>query len=383
MTTGKKMGKQNRQRRRQVDGIRRSAGQSAAVADRAEAGLASMVEGIVNVACAQGQRVRHIHLDGFERLRAGFIDKGFRWPSWSYLPLALVGAGLGEGVALDLNPSFISPATILASLVAAWLPGRIAVRFDDDLAAALIATPLEATIPAEVLRRLPTWGLYIDAPHLGPDSGFFVALDPGRLEAPGRSPSSDPDELLVVVIKSDSEQGLRHLMSTVWLLPGASIAESLAAQARQRAVYGSGALESDEDVWAEAMGMPRSDALARILSLVLYLCSTDADTTQKVIPPPSARRGASRAVTVVSAGFRIGAALRGGPRSSGPQTAGSTERRVAPHLRRAHWHSYWCGSEVRGDRRLELRWVPPVSVNAEMASELLTVVRAAGRAEPT
>lgn len=376
------MGKQTRQRRRQVEGIRRSAGRSAEVADRAEAGLANMVEGIVNVAYAQGQRVRHIHIDGFERLRADFIDKGYRWPSWSYLPLALVGAGLGEGVALDPNPSFIPPATILASLVAAWLPGRIAVRFDDDLAAALIATPLEATIPAEVLRRLPAWGLYVDSPHLGTGSGFFVALDPGRVEGPGRPPTGEPDELLVVVIKADPQQGARYLISTVWLLPGASIAESIAAQERQHSVYGPGAFEGGEDLWAEAMGMPRIDALARILSLVLYLCSTDADTTQRVVPPPSARRGAGRAVTVVSAGFRIGAALRAGSRSSDPHSVGSTDRRVAPHLRRAHWHSYWCGSEIRGDRRLELRWVPPVSVNADMASELLTVVRPAGRSEP-
>ena len=32
------------------------------------------------------------------------------------------------------------------------------------------------------------------------------------------------------------------------------------------------------------------------------------------------------------------------------------------HIRRAHWHHYWVGSERRGDRHLELRWIPPVQV---------------------
>lgn len=57
------------------------------------------------------------------------------------LPPAPFGRGLGEKVALDLNSSLMSSAAVLASLVAAWLPGRIAARFDDDLAAALMATP--------------------------------------------------------------------------------------------------------------------------------------------------------------------------------------------------------------------------------------------------
>lgn len=55
-----------------------------------------------------------------------------------------------------------------------------------------------------------------------------------------------------------------------------------------------------------------------------------------------------------------------------------TGRRAEPHLRRAHWRSYWCGSDARGDRHLELCWVPPVPVDAELADELLTVVRSAG-----
>lgn len=374
------MGKQRRQERRQADRARRSAGRSAEVADRAEASITALIEEITGIAAAQGVAVRHVHVDRFDSLRSSYLDKGYRWAPWCYLPLAVVGAGLGERLAIDTDEVHVSPATVVASVVAAWLPGRIAVRFDDDLAEALMATPLESTIPTDVVQRLPAWGLYVDCPGLGRARGFFVALDSGRVEAPGRPPASEVDELLVVVVKDDPD-GARHLLSTVWLQAGTSIADSMAAQARQTAASGPGLFEVEEDQWAAEMGMPRAEALARMLSLVLYLCSAGADTTQRAIPVGVAGRRNGEPVTVVSAGFRVGAALRGASHSTDRHSGDPSGRRVAPHLRRAHWHSYWCGSDARGDRHLEVRWVPPVPVNAELADELLTVVRSAGRVD--
>lgn len=374
------MGKQSRNQRRQLERARRSAGRSAEVADRAETSLAGLIQGITDVAAAQGQMVRHLDIEGIGRIRSKFIDLGYRWPSWCYLPLPMVGAGLGEEVAVDDNPALISPATLLAATVAAWLPGRIAVRFDEDLADALMATPLESTIPTDTLHRLPAWGLYVDCPRLGRAKGFFLSLDSGHIDAPGRPSSNEVDEMVVVVIKDDGEGVQRHLMTSVWLQPGASIADSIAAQDRQTALVGKGSFES-VDSWAAEMGLPLKEALARILSLALYLCSAEADTTRKAVPVRAARPGGRGEVTVVSAGFRVGAALRGTAQSTEPHGGDLSGRRVAPHLRRAHWHSYWCGSHTGGDRRLELRWVPPVPVNAEMADELLTVVRPAGRVD--
>lgn len=376
------MGKRAREQRREVQRARRAARGAADVADRAERGLDRMIEAIGDVAAIQGQRIRDFDVGGFDRLRRDFLDRGYRWPSWCYLPLPLVGLGLGEKVALDLNSSQMSPAAVLASLVAAWLPGRIAVRFDDDLAAALMATPLEGAIPVELLQRLPGWGLYIDCPQLGSGAGFFVAIEAGRIQLAGGWTSEEVDELFVAVIRDRGEPRPVLFTSCVWLRPGGSIADSLAEQERRAIDHGRGALESEEH-WAEAFGMPRADAMARLVALVLYLCSTGADTDRSPLRADlrPAHRRAAVPVTVMSAGFRVGAALR---LASPPRAGGEgdeTGRRVAPHLRRAHWHSYWCGSESRGDRRLELRWVPPVPVNADLSEKLLTVVRPAGRPE--
>ena len=146
--------KQERERRRQAQRARRAAGAAAEVADRAERGVAALVEGIGQFATLQGKRVKSFDLEGFASLRDSFIGRGYRWPAWCFLPAPLVGAGLGEDLAVDVNPALISPATMLATLAAAWTPGRIAVRFDDEVAQALMDTPMEASIPTEVLREV-------------------------------------------------------------------------------------------------------------------------------------------------------------------------------------------------------------------------------------
>lgn len=134
-------------------GARRAAGAAAEVADRADRGVAALVEGIGHFATLRGKRVKSFDLEGFASLRDSFIGRGYRWPAWCFLPAPLVGAGLGEDLAVDVNPALISPATMLATLAAAWTPGRIAVRFDDDVAQALMDTPMEASIPTEVLEQ--------------------------------------------------------------------------------------------------------------------------------------------------------------------------------------------------------------------------------------
>lgn len=266
---------------------------------------------------------------------------------------------------------------MLASLAAAWAPGRIAVRFDDDVAKALMDTPVLGTIPIEVLQRLPAWGLYVDCPAFGPGAGFFVTLDAGSVTVPGVKRYTEVDELLFAVVRGGND-GPPVVMSSLWLRPGATIGESIAEQSEETERLGPTLLESPEEDWAAAIGMTRAEATARLLSLVLYLCSEDTDLARRSVPlaNPSQRTKGEHAV-VMSAGFRLGAALRTAAANYAHNGGEGTGARVAPHLRRAHWHHFWAGSESREDRHLRLRWVSPVRVNADLSEEMLTVVRPA------
>lgn len=141
------MGKQSRHERRDREGpdaLRAVPLRSPTVLMRRSSACSN---GIAALGAARGVAVRRVEIDRFAGLLSHFLDKGFRWSPWCYLPLVFVGAGLGESLAIDTNPALVSPATVLAAVAGAWAPGRIAVRFDDDLADALMVTPLESTIP--------------------------------------------------------------------------------------------------------------------------------------------------------------------------------------------------------------------------------------------
>ncbi len=49
---------------------------------------------------------------------------------------------------------------------------------------------------------------------------------------------------------------------------------------------------------------------------------------------------------------------------------------VRPHVRRAHWHSYWRGK--LGDRRRILGWISPLLINGDEAASP-TIRRVDGR----
>ena len=82
-------------------------------------------------------------------------------------------------------------------------------------------------------------------------------------------------------------------------------------------------------------------------------------------------------------GIRIGSALRKALKEndnkSDPSadvetvTDGKPHSSPRPHLRRAHWHSFWIGKRNSAERKLVLRWLPPIAVNVN-DTELPTVI---------
>jgi hypothetical protein len=95
-----------------------------------------------------------------------------------------------------------------------------------------------------------------------------------------------------------------------------------------------------------------------------YICSEGADIADPDDPawrPMRRTRTPAKRTRQVAVGYRIGTALRHA--RVGGAGRGGTHASPAAHLRRAHWHHYWVGPR-NGERRLELRWIPPVAVGA-------------------
>ncbi|GAP39068.1 hypothetical protein ISF6_0933 [Piscinibacter sakaiensis] len=84
-------------------------------------------------------------------------------------------------------------------------------------------------------------------------------------------------------------------------------------------------------------------------------------------------------------GVRLGAALRQAYQAAetGGGGAGGTHAGPRAHVRRAHWHTILSGPRLRddgsaipsGERRADLRWMPPIPVNVQDLEQLPATVR--------
>ena len=115
--------------------------------------------------------------------------------------------------------------------------------------------------------------------------------------------------------------------------------------------------------------------LRKALSLVLYICSDEAEIRDRnapdwepSFPRPKVTKGEERLFPadrnrVVDVGRELGAMLREGAEKREPSAP--TGRSVRPHLRRGHWHGFWTGprKENRDQQRFFLKWLPPVFVH--------------------
>lgn len=75
-------------------------------------------------------------------------------------------------------------------------------------------------------------------------------------------------------------------------------------------------------------------------------------------------------------GYRLGAALSRAMTEA--RTPGSSGGHASPrpHIRRAHWHSYWVGKRDQAEvRSVVLKWLPPIPVNVQDVDALVPTVR--------
>lgn len=284
------------------------------------------------------------------------------WPAWCHCPLrdamdALMVRGVVkpeqyvDGMTIFSGDDHLVGASIVA--LAAWRPTKGVYRFDSTLLAELEQTPVSGDLPAQVLLRLPEWCVYVELEH---DLGYWAHLD------------YEPDtarNVLRIVVACDGEV------------------------ARVISVYLGGSLEQGmEEMWQRGValarmgGLPRPDGrfckpsdVAPMISALLYLCTEEPDLRDASGSPRRPTRilrqgplHSAQAPVVWEIGWRLGPALRRAQESERAEHA--EERGVGArrrgHIRRAHWHSYWMGTEKRGDRRRELRWLPPIAVALEL-----------------
>jgi hypothetical protein len=323
-----------------------------------------------------------------DTMRADRGQKGAPdWPDWCYLPMAgwyaIVSADAGvERLGMDR----IGDVAKLAA-IGSWRVTQGIYRFDPAVYAAVIDTPITGDIPCDVLYRLPEWATYIETPFIelagAPLHGIWAHLE---FDA-----NTNRTELRLLV---DSDIALFPIVLHLgpWSL-AESINRAMAESARQAQQTG---LRHIADALADTdVVAVMRPAIAPIMSLLLYLCSQNAEIGNGDIfpknPQPIRTKNGPRLFApdnprTWDVGVRLGAALRRAYQAA-ETNQGGTHVSARGHVRRMHWHGFWSGPKKREDgtelraihRRFDVRWMPPIAVNLTDFNDLPATIRKVGK----
>ena len=284
----------------------------------------------------------------------------------------------------------------LRSAVVPWHAGGKGIyRFDPAFFEEVLNTDIE-TIAAESVLRLPEWSCYVPFPRTlmvndVPAFGVFVYADKDFRD-------TIPELRLTFIMGWDQNEDLKEHQGEC---PFLDLALYIHLQSDEESnIYSSINLVSgDEEQNRAAQGLLKAamlmfhfddedqsrQALRHLLqigaSIAMVLCANNIDikplnaeaasqvkrtgthtnTPDDRLSPESPRKW--------EVGERLGSAIRAwktetvAQSSEDPLGSVKTSTQKRPHLRRAHFHSFWIGPRKSDKREKILHWIPPTFIN--------------------
>lgn len=298
------------------------------------------------------------------------------WPAWCFLPIRGVSAIITDGRMMRMSMSQQADVWPLSATLA-WRPSQDIVRFDTAVYDALGKTPLADDVPDDIFLRLPAWCIYIEL-HEEAWNGVFVHLEYDLTR-------KRPELRFLFLSKKDDTV---PYMPVILPLGYGSISSGFKAFQHESEIGLKNLPQEFQDLYSSlykytkekketAAELVKTDSLVQhVLSLVLYLCSEHPEwrshdsqdkaphhaepkkvkTGWRLFPPDRPR--------IWTVGEETGIRIRAGRAHGGGPHAGP-----CPHIRRAHWHSYWTGKktwkegETPVPQKILVKWLPPTPVN--------------------
>lgn len=322
----------------------------------------------------------------------------------------------------------------LLTAVSAWRMTKGVYVFDPEVAKAITESEIEEDLPDELFFHLPDWCPYISTPglklndglcihgffayvddrahanrqHFPPELNFEILIDPNLSTDEALGPAAIGDSSIRDRLMAEQEAGqqkLTDLMAQVCRLAR----KQEYVHMHMNVPLGQGKFSKAflEQTWQLGKDNPTNplvEALenestagtmleltqffgklqARLGGLLLYLVSDKADispegdsTELRGQITSNEKRGLRNfqapKIRQWDVGFRIGADIRAfeaRSTDSAEQTGAGTSMR--PHVRRAHWHSFWTGPRDQPQLRTKrVRWLPPTPVNVNNSDDLV------------
>ena len=266
---------------------------------------------------------------------------------------------------IERGDRFAYEPAVLGAMVA-WRPTKGIYRFDSTLYAEIVATTLSGEVPSHLLSRLPGYAVFVEAPGViyaeKEIVGFWAYL------------SATPNENRIELVMLYDDGDYDYLPVPIGNHPISDLAQL---------AYTNRFAECEIQYQpSETEFKALTACLSSMLSLLLYLCSEKPDIPDWEQPEPKSkffgkkrRLLAAKEAKSWDVGIRMGAALRVARdrlHEDSAQDVVGTGITIKPHIRSAHWHSYWVGK--KGEQRLSLRWLPPIPVNIDDPASLPVIV---------
>lgn len=251
-----------------------------------------------------------------------------------------------------------------------WGLTRGVYEFDATLREALWNMGAEK-LPLNAVKRLPEWGIFLRT-GFAVDSmyshGAFITTFDYRGEV------CCVMSLVSSIGRPDADPSYAALVARLTETP-ISFQDAYATNATNSGGAGVLGLPKRHEIKSSA-----TDAIAqKIWPLLFYLCSAEPDIHSPREPrlQPSRKKN-NGPVRRWEVGARFGAAFREqlahAEQQAGQGHGGDERHRPRVHVRRAHWHTVLSGPRDQ-ERRREIRWFPPVIVNAEGEDLPVTIWR--------
>ncbi len=302
------------------------------------------------------------------------------WDKRCYIPIA---AGLAIAADGDMSKKAIWNSSLEADLIvatAAWRLHKQVYLFDPAMEKVLInQADQNLKIPIDILNKIPFFCVYIETTTMEDMDGFFVHFESDT--------NTGELELRFLIVLKDGD----IFPIPFHLIEGGTIADGINASF-EKANENQRMLHTNKYEIDDAKDYAR-DLCCKLLQLVLYVCSKNKEMVEDPVQKKITRQPKSfqfikdkyREVQRWNFGEKSGDFIRkfyktldfeeevkkknetnitNNPKRS--KTNGTPKR---PHLRKAHWHHYWIGSDNKENRTLELKWMAPMFIHKDDVHE--------------